>query len=148
MVPCDGMGTLVQHVDGGWCVAMWPSTAITSRGASLASCYHFLNGMTAATFKLWADEHLQYCQLMSGSAVWVPYGWHYCALATYAKGLVDGLRGPSALLMQPYLSAGLANETWPVAEDAARSLDLYLQSILLRCSQEEDYAERMVDMRP
>ena len=31
LVPCDGMGTLVQHVAGGWCVAMWPSTAITSR---------------------------------------------------------------------------------------------------------------------
>ena len=31
LVPCDGMGTLVQQVAGAWCVAMWPSTAITTR---------------------------------------------------------------------------------------------------------------------
>ena len=77
----------------------------------------------------------------------LPYGWHYCALATYAKGVVDGLRGPSCLLMQPYLSVSLANETWPIAEDAARASSDYLQHVQIHMTNNPQYAEAHSEWR-
>ena len=149
LVPCDGMGTLLQCVDGAWCVVMWPSTALTSRGHSVNGAYSWLNSNTfnAQTFKLWADEHVKYSQLVHDAVLWVPYGWHYCALATYAKGTVEGDRGASCLLMQPYLSVSLANETWPLAEVAAKSVVDYLQHVVIHASNHPDYAEAHAEWR-
>ena len=148
MVPCDGLGTLLQCVAGAWCVVMWPSTAITHRGASLSGGYAWLNkDLNAQTFKQWADDNTKYCQLVTDAAVWVPYGWHYCAMATYGKGVVNGCRLPSFLLMQPYLSVSLANETWPIAEDASKAMCDYLQHVQIHMANNPQYAETHAEWR-
>ena len=55
--------------------------------------------------------------------------------------------GPSCLLMQPYLSVSLANETWPIAEVAAKSVLDYLQHVVIHASNHPDYAEAHAEWR-
>ena len=111
-VPVDGLGQLVQNIEGFWVIACWPAYTVLDRGASLANQSEFLAEMAAEAFDQWAKDHVKWAQLPAGSAFWVPYGWHMSALATYSqgRGRAAGEQTASALLMQPYLQASMVSD--------------------------------------
>ena len=123
--PAPGLGQFIVSLAGDCILCVWPVQSVIERGCEDRQLLTWPFTLPAATFRKWAEESkLQYCQLVKGSAVWVPYGWHACLVARSSASC-------ASLLLQPYINLNLASkcESWPaVAASLVNHLDKQMSS--------------------
>lgn len=123
--PAPGLGQFLVSLQGDCILCVWPVQSVIDRGCDDRQLLTWPFTLPAAAFRKWADEaKLRYCQLVKGSAVWVPYGWHACLVARSSASC-------ASLLIQPYINLNLASkcESWPaVAASLVNYLDKQMSS--------------------
>ena len=107
--PADGLGQLLNCLDGHYVFCVWPVNAVLDRGASLDSAVDLLGDMSQSVFDEWAKTNMRIGHMQSGSAAWIPYGHQSLSIATHHADSARKEVECCSLCVQPYLAASLAS---------------------------------------